>query len=109
MGFNPISGQYQRSLKCELRRKTAGVMGNYYRRSAFTGMLLKDIISEALSCSAHSIPVDPVAACSYNPAQAACAELQISVKTLFQLLWLIRKQIQFCLRVLVNGWVLQPA
>ncbi|MNR62853.1 hypothetical protein D3C85_1849850 [compost metagenome] len=72
-------------------------------------MILKNIIGEALSGSAHSITVHAVAAGADYSAETACTEFQISVKAFFQLLRIIRQKVQLLFGVLVNRRVLQPA
>ena len=84
----------------------SGIIGN--GNALLTAALLDDIICQALGRAAYHINVHAVNTGTNNTTQSGGTELQIHIKTFFNLVFIMLNCLQFCLSILIEIRIGQP-
>ena len=98
--LDSVGRQCHGCLHGKFRRHMAGVVCNGH--ALICSALLDDVVCKALGGTSHHINIHPVNASANDTAQSCCSELQVHIKTLFNLVFVTFNGAKLCFCVLIK-------
>ena len=98
--LDSVGCQSHGRLHGKFRGHMAGVICN--RHALICSALLYNVVGKALGGTSHHINIHPVNAGADNTSQSCCSELQVHIKTLFNLIFVTFYGAKLCFCVLIK-------
>lgn len=98
--LDSVGCQSHGRLHGKFRGHMAGVICN--RHALICSALLYNVVGKALGGTSHHINIHPVNAGADNTSQSCCSELQVHIKTLFNLIFVTFNGAKLCFCVLIK-------